>query len=65
MRFDNDSAIRMILIIVNVDEALALLEQYDMNSDIGTAHHYAIADASGRSVVVEYVDGEMFTESEF
>ncbi|MBO5207746.1 MAG: linear amide C-N hydrolase [Lachnospiraceae bacterium] len=60
------AAIRMILdYAANVDEALALLEQYDMNSDIGTAHHYAIADASGRSVVVEYVDGEMIvTESE-
>jgi hypothetical protein len=30
-----------------------------MHSDIGSAHHYAISDASGRSVVVEYVDNEM------
>ena len=43
----------------NVDEALKLLEGIDMHSDIGTAHHYAIADVSGRSVVVEYVDNEM------
>jgi len=42
-----------------VDEALALLEGVDMHSDIGSAHHYAISDASGRSVVVEYVDNEM------
>lgn len=35
-----------------------------MHSDIGSAHHYAIADASGRSVVVEYVDHKMVvTES--
>lgn len=43
----------------NVDEALKLLEGIDMHSDIGSAHHYAMADASGRSVVVEYVDNKM------
>lgn len=42
-----------------VDEALVLLRSIDMHSDIGSAHHYAIADASGRSVVVEYVDDEI------
>jgi hypothetical protein len=42
-----------------VDEALELLRSIDMHSDIGSAHHYAIADASGRSVVVEYVDDEI------
>ena len=48
----------------NVDEALKLLESIDMHSDIGSAHHYAMADASGRSVVVEYVDNKMVvTES--
>jgi len=36
-----------------VDEALELLRGIDMHSDIGAAHHYAIADASGKSVVVE------------
>ena len=48
----------------NVDEALKLLESIDMHSDIGSAHHYAMADVSGRSVVVEYVDNKMVvTES--
>ena len=42
-----------------VDEALELLREIDMHSDIGSAHHYAMADASGKSVVVEYVDNEM------
>lgn len=42
-----------------VDEALDLLRGIDMHSDIGAAHHYAISDASGRSVVVEYVDDRM------
>ena len=42
-----------------VDEAIDLLRGIDMHSDIGAAHHYAISDASGKSVVVEYVDNEL------
>ena len=54
------TAIRLLLDrAATVDEAIALLEQYDMNSAIGMAHHLAVADASGRSVVVEYVDHKM------
>ena len=37
-----------------------------MNSDPGAAYHFALADASGRSVAVEYVDNEMMvTETPF
>ena len=54
------TAIRLLLDkAANVNEAIALLRQYDMNSSIGSAHHLSIADATGRSVVVEYVNGEM------
>lgn len=54
------TAIRLLLDrAANVDEAIELLKQYDMNSSIGAAHHFAIADATGKSVVVEYVNGEM------
>ena len=54
------TAIRLLLDrAADVDEAIALLLQYDMHSSIGAAHHLALADASGKSVVVEYVDGEM------
>ncbi|MGN1085306.1 MAG: C45 family autoproteolytic acyltransferase/hydrolase [Lachnospiraceae bacterium] len=53
------TAIRLLLDrAANVDEAIELLKQYDMNSSIGFAHHFSIADASGKSVVVEYIDGE-------
>ncbi|MCD8073423.1 MAG: hypothetical protein LUF27_00005 [Lachnospiraceae bacterium] len=34
-------------------------EQYDMHSSMGMMVHFAIADRSGRSVVVEYVNNEM------
>jgi len=42
-----------------VDEAVSLLRQLDMHSDIGSAHHYAMSDASGKSIVVEYVDDQI------
>lgn len=55
------TAIRLLLDkAATVDEAIALLEQYDMHSDIGTGHHLAISDATGKSVVVEYVDNVMY-----
>ncbi|MDO4332941.1 MAG: C45 family peptidase [Eubacteriales bacterium] len=54
------SAIRLLLDkAASVDEAIALLSQYDMNSSIGTSHHLAVSDAEGRSVVIEYIDNEM------
>jgi len=54
------SALRYVLSrAATVDEALDLLAGIDMHSDIGAAHHYAISDASGRSVVVEYIDAQM------
>ena len=54
------TAIRLLLDrAANVDEAVELLKQYDMNSSIGAAHHFSLADKSGKSVVVEYVNGEM------
>ena len=54
------TAIRLLLDkAANVDEAIVLLRQYDMNSSNGMSHHLSIADAHGKSVVVEYVDGEM------
>lgn len=54
------TALRLLLDrAATVDEAVALLKRYDMNSDIGRAHHFALADATGRSVVVEYLDEKM------
>lgn len=53
------TAIRLILDkAATVEEALALLEQYDMHSSAGSCYHFQISDAQGNSVVVEYVDSE-------
>ena len=54
------SAIRMILDkAATVDEAIALLEKYDMNSSGDTGYHFQIADAEGNTAIVEYIDNEM------
>lgn len=41
------------------DEALGLLSRYDMHASFGYMVHFAIADAHGKSVAVEYIDGKM------
>lgn len=54
------TAIRLLLNrAANVEEAIALLKEYDMNSSMGMMIHFAIADAQGNSVVVEYINNEM------
>lgn len=54
-------AIRLILDkAASVDEAISILEENDMYSVIDSAHHFAIADSSGKSVVVEYVNNQMY-----
>ena len=42
-----------------VNEAIALLDGIDHHSDIGAQHHLAISDATGRSVVVEWLGDSM------
>lgn len=54
------TAIRLLLDQAgDVDEALNLLKQYDLHASMGMMNHFAIADAAGRSVAVEYIDNEM------
>ncbi len=43
----------------SVDEALKILEGFNMHNVFKTAYHYAIADNTGKSVVVEYINNEM------
>lgn len=54
------TAVRLLLDkAANVGEALALLEQYDLHASADMMVHFALSDASGRSVVVEYVDNKI------
>ena len=61
------TAIRLLLDkAATVDEAVELLEQYDMHSSVGSCHHLIVADQTGRSVVVEWPDDVMtVTESPY
>ncbi|MBN2149635.1 MAG: linear amide C-N hydrolase [Anaerolineales bacterium] len=43
----------------NVDEALALLDGYNVDFEGGPPVHYLIADAAGESALVEYLDHEI------
>lgn len=54
------TAVRMVLDkAATVDEAVALLKQYDMHSSANSSYHFQIADADGKSVVVEYINNEI------
>ena len=54
------TAIRLLLNkAATVEEALELLEQYDLHGSMGMMIHFAIVDATGKSVVVEYINNEM------
>jgi len=54
------TAVRVLLDkAANVEEALALLGQYDLHASMGMMVHFAIADAAGHSVAVEYIGNEM------
>lgn len=54
------TAVRLLLDqAANVEEAITLLDQYDLHASMGMMVHFAMADAEGRSVAVEYIDHEM------
>ena len=54
------TAIRLLLDkAADVEEALELLRQYDLHGSMGMMVHFALADADGRSVAVEYIGDEM------
>ncbi len=54
------TAIRLMLDkAANTDEAVELLGQYDMHASMDMMIHFAISDADGKSVAVEYVNNEM------
>ena len=54
------TAVRLLLDqAADVEEAIELLNSYDLHASFGYMVHFAIADKSGRSVAVEYVNNEM------
>ena len=60
ININSTTAIRMLLDkTATVDEAVAMLKQYDMHDSANSCFHYQITDAAGNSVIVEYVNNEM------
>lgn len=54
------TAVRLLLNhAADVEEALELLQKYDLHGSMGMMVHFAIADAKGNSVAVEYIDNQM------
>ncbi|MCI8650529.1 MAG: linear amide C-N hydrolase [Anaerotruncus sp.] len=54
------TAVRLLLDkAATVEEALELLCQYDLHASMGLMVHFALADSTGHSVVVEYIENEI------
>ena len=54
------TAVRLLLNkAATVEDALELLERYDLHASFNYMVHFAIADSEGNSVAVEYVNNEM------
>ncbi len=54
------TAVRLLLNqAADVEEALELLQQYDLHASMGMMVHFALADRTGKCVAVEYVNDEM------
>ena len=48
--------LRMILDYASsVDEAVELVQKYDLHDSAGTSFHYMVADSTGRSAILEWV----------
>lgn len=56
---------RMILdYCATVDEAIEMIEGYDMHDSAGTSFHYMIADATGASAILEWTNGTNLTDND-
>lgn len=54
------TAVRLLLNKAStVEEAIKILENYDLHASMGYMVHFALSDRTGRSVVVEYINNEM------
>lgn len=54
--FTSTTLLRLILDYAdNVDEAIEIARNYDLHDSAKTSYHYMVADASGRSAILEWV----------
>lgn len=57
--------LRLVLDYVgSVDEAVELISGYDLHDSANTSYHYMIADSTGKSAILEWVDGTDQTDND-
>ena len=63
--FTSTTLLRLILDYADdVDEAVEIARSYDLHDSAGTSYHYMVADASGRSVILEWISGTDATDND-
>ncbi|MBQ9783469.1 MAG: linear amide C-N hydrolase [Clostridia bacterium] len=63
--FTSTTLLRLILDYADdVDEAVEIARSYDLHDSAKTSYHYMVADASGRSVILEWVTGTDATDND-
>ena len=63
--FTSTTLLRLILDYADdVDEAVAIASAYDLHDSAKTSYHYMVADASGRSAILEWVSGSDATDND-
>ncbi len=63
--FTSTTFLRLVLDYAdNLEEAVEIAKRYDMHDSAGTSYHYMVADASGRSAVLEWVSGTDRTDND-
>ncbi len=48
----------------SVDEAVSLVQQYDLHDSANTSFHYMVADSTGKSAILEWVAGTDTTDTD-
>ncbi|MDO4476202.1 MAG: carcinine hydrolase/isopenicillin-N N-acyltransferase family protein [Lachnospiraceae bacterium] len=57
--------LRMVLDYADdLDEAIEIAQSYDMHDSANTSYHYMVADASGRSAILEWTNGTDATDND-
>lgn len=63
--FTSTTLLRLILDYADdVEEAVEIASKYDLHDSAGTSYHYMVADASGKSAVLEWVSGTDNTDND-
>ncbi len=63
--FTSTTFLRLVLDYADsVEEAVEIAKAYDMHDSANTSYHYMVADASGKSVILEWVAGTDSTDND-